>query len=462
MPGAWAQLGAAASVRGAVTMPTSPANRGRTPGSCTKPPTTVDSPVISVPTGIPAATAANTHTRSALRRLLENRKSEAASAVSALRAQEHLEISRPMATVQLNELQCKLEALVNELRDNYVPGHGPRQFICPSVFLKSELFRADASAGPRENIDCQLHTGTADPVRYVGPELRQDDALVFMAMVHMGRDFPPATTLTFSATEMCLCLFGGYDGSRRRRLADCIKRLMRGVLTIGNSLSVQLVGEFCHPSAGRWSVSLHPSVIALYKASQHVWLEQPVLLRLNPGLETWMYGFIRAHPSGIDMGIDDLRKRSGCEDSSDATFIRRLRRALDKLIEHDVAPGRQYRITSGVLIWRRAGVIRRAPKAISAQSWRFALAFLSALCLPSNTFHVEFVRNAGLSVTHVVASPCLSMLFLPLSSTYISVCDSGSGSPPSARRAASSPSAFCGLWGAGETPCISCRAVAGP
>lgn len=368
MPGAWAQVAAAASVRGAVATSTASASRERTPDSSTKPPTTVDSPVISVPTGIPASTAANTHTRSALRRLLENRKSEASSAVAALRAQEHLEISRQMANLQLNDLRCEVEALESQLRDHYVPGHGPRQFICPSVFLKSELFRADASAGPRENIDCQLHTGTVDPVRYVGPELRQDDALVFMAVVHMGRDFPPSTTLTFSATEMCLCLFGGYDGSRRRRLADCIKRLMRGVLTIGNSLSVQLIGEFRHPSAGRWSVSLHPSVIALYKASQHVWLEQPVLLRLNPGLETWMYGFIRAHPSGIDMGIDDLRKRSGCEDSSDATFIRRLRRALDKLIEHDVAPGRQYRITSGVLTWRRASVIRRAAQAMVAKA----------------------------------------------------------------------------------------------
>lgn len=368
MPGAWAQVAAAANVQSAVATPTPSASRERTPDSRTKPPTTVDSPVISVPAGIPVATDTNTHTRSALRRLLENRKLEATSAVDALRAKEHLEISRQMATLQLNELQYEVEALEGQLRDNYVPGHGPRQFICPSALLKSELFRAEASAGPRETIDCQLHTGTADPVRYIGPELRQDDALVFMAVVHMGRDFPPATTLTFSATEMCLCLFGGYDGNHRRHLADCIKRLMRGVLTIGSRLSIQLIGAFCHPSAGRWSVSLHPSVIALYKASQHVWLELPVLLRLNPGLETWMYGFIRAHPSGIDMGVDDLRNRSGCEDSSGATFIRRLRRALDKLIEHDVAPGRQYRITSGVLIWHRAGVLRRAPKAISAQS----------------------------------------------------------------------------------------------
>jgi hypothetical protein len=121
MPGAWAQVAAAAIVPGAVATPTSSASRARTPDSHTKPPTTVDSPVISVPTGIPAATAANTRTRSALRRVLENRKSEATSAVAALHAQEHLEIPRQMATLQLNDLRHEVDALEGRLRDDYVP-----------------------------------------------------------------------------------------------------------------------------------------------------------------------------------------------------------------------------------------------------------------------------------------------------------------------------------------------------
>lgn len=170
-----------------------------------------------------------------------------------------------------------------------------------------------------------------EPVRYEGPELRQSDARVFLALVHMLRDIRCGVCASFQAGELCQALFGRYDGDSRRQLRESIQRLQRGLLVF-SSFSVQMLQRFDFPSRGPWSVALDPQVAALFDHTPKVWLQLQQRLALPDGLTTWLYAYVESQRRLIPMQLDTLRALCGAE-SSGRAFANRLRVALRHLAE---------------------------------------------------------------------------------------------------------------------------------
>lgn len=254
------------------------------------------------------------------------------------------------------------EALLEAtLKSQYLPQHSPQQLINPRVFLASPLFRVAAKAAPRANdVEVLLaKDAKGHDILYSGPELRQLDGLVFMALINMARDVRLGSMVQFSPGELCTTLFGQYDGRSRNRLKEHIRRLQRGQVR-SKDCTVQLCLRFEHPSQGKWSVALDPEIVSLF-AQSPVWLDLKRRLTLPDGLTTWLYGYVEAQSSLIPMSVNTLRALCGAE-SEERAFMNSLRKALGHLCEHDVIDS-GYQVKKGTLHWRKSFVQTANPLA---------------------------------------------------------------------------------------------------
>jgi hypothetical protein len=263
---------------------------------------------------------------------------KAKSVYKELRALTFLELRGMTPSPEKESLYKAVRACVDEekelerkLLENYVPQHSPSQFLSPRVFFVSPLFRVRSKALPRKS-----HLVTPLPtlaehtalISYSGPELRQSDGRVFLALLHMLRDVQVGTNACFEPQAVCCKLFGRYDGNSRNMLRTHIQRLQRG-LVISSNFSVQLCLGFHFPSLGNWTVSLDPHIVKLFSA-QDVWFPMQPRLELSDGLPTWLYTFIESQTRLIPMRITKLRELCGSE-ACDRAFTNVLRLALQRL-----------------------------------------------------------------------------------------------------------------------------------
>lgn len=250
---------------------------------------------------------------------------------------------------EIRETVLKEQELESMLQDRFLPQHSPRQLITPQAFFVSPLFRVASRAATRESdIDLELtndHQGK--PVYYSGPELRQAEGLVFMALLNMSRDIRTGTLIQFSPEAVCKALFGRYDGPTRARLKDYIRRLQKGQVRFA-AFTVHLCLRFSHPASGMWSVALDEDIVGLFKNST-VWLDLNRRLELPEGLSTWLYAYVESQTRLIPTSVETLRKLSGSA-AEDKPFRNKLRIALQHLKAHGVLR-EGWSISEGVVRW---------------------------------------------------------------------------------------------------------------
>jgi hypothetical protein len=252
-------------------------------------------------------------------------------------------------------------AVVKRLNDEYeadfIPQHRPLQGISPRVFLQTRLFRIRSRTKPREaNLTLTLSCSASDYVRFVGPELRQDDGLVFMVLLNLCRDYRVGKQACFNVARMTTLLWGSYNGQTRKRLKDCVQRLQRSTIEFPE-FTVQLVQHFGHPKRGDWYVALHRSIVALFERERYVWLDLTTRLRLEDGLTSWLYGYICSQTTLIPWSIDDLRECCGSSACS-KTFREMLSNALKQLALEGVIDGGWW-LDDAKVHWRKAGQPKR-------------------------------------------------------------------------------------------------------
>jgi hypothetical protein len=237
----------------------------------------------------------------------------------------------PEKTALYRAIQACVEEereLENRLEEYFVPQHGPNQFLSPRAFFQSPLFSAsNKKVGRARMVDIALPSKAGLPsIRYNGPELRQSDGRVFLAILHMLRDVEVGTRVNIKPELVCRAIFGRYDGGTRGQLHQHIQRLQKGIIET-DKYSVQLCLGFDYPKRGPWSVALDKHIVELFRISPEVWLSMRIRLSLPEGLATWLYTFIESQTKLIPMKISTLRTLCGSE-SQERAFVNSLRRAL--------------------------------------------------------------------------------------------------------------------------------------
>lgn len=255
---------------------------------------------------------------------------------------------------EIQDQQDEQSRLESVLEQDFMPQHGPLQLLSPRAFFVSPLFRVASKRLTRQR-DIQLemnnpHTG-GKPLRYTGPELRQSDGLVFMALLNLVRDIRVGERVSFNAEHLCRAAFGRYDGPTRNLLRDHVKRLQRGLVEF-EEFSVQLCLRFEYPKRGSWTVALDRDVVQLFQRSAQVWLDLPKRQSLPEGLSTWLYAYVESQTRLIPMRIETLRQLCG-SDASGESFPRTFRLAMKELSAQGVLD-EGWSMKGGVVHWRKA------------------------------------------------------------------------------------------------------------
>ncbi len=242
--------------------------------------------------------------------------------------------------------------LERRLQTEFVPQHGPQQFLCPRAFFESPLFRVGSKSDKRlAHIDFVLPISAGrTSISYAGPELRQSDGLVFMTLVQMLRDVTVGTAISFPPDAVCRAVFGRYDGNSRVALRQHIQRLQQGLI-IFERFTVQLCSGFDYQKCGRWTVALDVHFVDLFRASPGVWLRRPLRLNLPVGVATWLYAYVETQSKLIPMTLTRLRELCGSQ-ASDKALENRLRDALKILSAHSVIDS-GWSIRKGKVSWRK-------------------------------------------------------------------------------------------------------------
>lgn len=239
-----------------------------------------------------------------------------------------------------------------QLQQTFVPLHTQDQFLGPRIFFVSALFGVRSTKEARNpHIEMELPVpGGTDAIQYIGPELRQSDALVFLALLHMLRDFRTGVAVTLQPGAVCQALFGRYDGNARRQLREHIQRLQQGLL-ISKTFSVQLCQTFEYPKTGPWTVALDRHIVELFSLSTAVWFPLQERLVLPEGMASWLYTYISSQTRLIPMRLATLRELCGSE-ANDKAFSNRMRDALKLLARlGTIDPG--WSLKGGQVRWRK-------------------------------------------------------------------------------------------------------------
>ena len=294
--------------------------------------------------------------------LLASAQNELAAKGQAARSDLQQEVQHYLAEV------AQLEAGMSK---DFIYQHTQLQLISPQNFFTGKLFDIKNRNAPRDpHVEFPLDVKAQQGARYLGPELRQDDALVFMALLNLCRDYRVGKQAAFDVAAMSIALWGSYNGQKRSRLKETVRRLQRATIAL-EDFTVQLVLRFEHPKRGEWSVALDPDIVNLFRDQRVTRLDLPMRRRLSEGLTTWLYGYIRSQSFLIPWRIDDLRQRCG-SDATAKTFRDMLLNSLAQLAEEGLIDDGWF-LRGDFVHWRmltappaKRTSVRRKPKQVRA------------------------------------------------------------------------------------------------
>jgi hypothetical protein len=118
--------------------------------------------------------------------------------------------------------------------------------ILPSDFSKTSLFHVASNNTPRRFYEDEMLGKVGDTTRivYRGQELRHDDELVFMQLLHVARGKRPYEWLSFNVSKF----FRGSRGTRRslsvkdtRSVSESLLRLRQGMLIVTNTTTKKFI-----------------------------------------------------------------------------------------------------------------------------------------------------------------------------------------------------------------------------
>lgn len=273
--------------------------------------------------------------------------------------------SQPANSPERNRLYRVIQDSFNEqmqledlLTTEFTPLHSPHQLISPRSFFVSPLFRVGSKKVARSrSVTLELKNSQGAVIfTYNGPELRQSDGLVFMALLNLTRDIRLGETVSFQAEDLCRSVFGRYDGPTRQLLQDHIKRLQRALIEF-DRFSVQMCLRFDYAARGAWKVALDKDIVQLFRRSPEVWLDLPLRKSLPEGLTTWLYAFVESQTKLIPMPLETLRGLCGSDAGPDS-FIRMVRLSLKELTAHGIVDS-GWVLKKGMVSWRKKPLLPR-------------------------------------------------------------------------------------------------------
>jgi TrfA protein len=214
----------------------------------------------------------------------------------------------------------------------------------PNSFLRSALFPAIQSKDRRWMDKELVASQEGITVKFTGKQLNQEDLTLWETLVHMARQHPLGNTCEFTAHGILKAMQLGTGGREHERLHDGITRLIACAVEIriktpgelhGKKFIGSLIEGSVEEEASRhYRVRLSRDMMKLYGENEWTGIDWERRLKLRrKALAQFLHAYYSSHRNPYPVKLETLQRLSGSRNEQAADFKRKVRAALEELIE---------------------------------------------------------------------------------------------------------------------------------
>jgi len=182
-------------------------------------------------------------------------------------------------------------------------------------------------------------------INYRGEELRQDDSAVFMQLVHLAREQPLGSRVSFTAHSFLKDIGWATNGEAYSRLRACFERLKANYIQIstkdnsGGYAKSLIRAFYWQNDQGEtlqyWSIELEPDIIKLYGDTTYTVIQwrQRKMIGTRAVLALWLHSFLATHFDPMPISVEKYKELSRSRCKTLFHFKAQLKTALERLIE---------------------------------------------------------------------------------------------------------------------------------
>lgn len=231
-------------------------------------------------------------------------------------------------TTSLNQAKAEFEA-------GFVPRLHKNTLAFAPALLKSSLFSARTGARTMFMTETQLPGHSGAHVFYQGEELRQDDLRVLLGLVKLREGSLITRTLKIAPREFATFIGRADSSTSVAVIKASLIRLQQARVRIKTPrgegyYSLVASVEF---ERGEWRVELSERVAELLGSSTLTCLDKDARFGARDGLQSWLYGAVKADACFAPFSLDALQEWTGLTGYAQKEFARVLRKELNALQE---------------------------------------------------------------------------------------------------------------------------------
>lgn len=226
----------------------------------------------------------------------------------------------------------------------YLPEIRPTSYAMCADILCSALFGTAKGTArtivdgvtfhDRAYIQTTFKTTNGAFIEFRGKELRQDDLTVLLQLISLRAGMATSCEIEFSPYAFLTKMGWSNNNISLGHLRECLMRLRQAIVIIergGNKGEVSgFLSEFSWEGRIHWSVQVDHRMVALLGTAP-TYLIISKRKQLSEGLQTWMYGYIRANLCGWAVPLELIHAASGSQAKNMVEFARSVREVLKKL-----------------------------------------------------------------------------------------------------------------------------------
>lgn len=228
-------------------------------------------------------------------------------------------------------------------RPKYLPEWPDGQRAMPNEILRSALFNCRNRNNARVFMkEVEIAVIGDGQVIYRGEELRQDDELVWMHLMHLIKKLPLGECVEFTPYSFIKALGWPIKGQNYERLRTCLSRMQATALRIQSKrlhcfISVSLIQKFMskndqNENLSRWQVWVGKEMQLLFDEVFLTRVTWETRRSLPDGIASKLFGYWASHRKPYPVKIETLLKLCGSGMKA-KHFKAELKKALELLRE---------------------------------------------------------------------------------------------------------------------------------
>lgn len=220
----------------------------------------------------------------------------------------------------------------------------------PNGILRSALFGAVARGRRRYIKGEELAALDGVTIRYKGERLDQGDLDVWESVLHVVRAQSLGSQCRVRSYALLKMMGKTDSGKNRATLQSRIERLVANAVTIKQGRYTYIGGLIRFAAKDEetqeWVIELDEKLRPLFAADQFTQVEWGVRHALDGHqLAQWLHGFYASHAKPFPLRVETLHRLCGSEAGLLSDFAKKLRKALEAVVEASKANGEAFSYT---------------------------------------------------------------------------------------------------------------------